>query len=86
MIFLKKVFLFIVLFVAISVNLCWSPKVMALRELPFDIATMKVKLPLLGNGLTCYRFCNDDSDCADGTICRRCAYNYFTPNDCSILF
>ncbi|KAM3306540.1 hypothetical protein P3S67_013410 [Capsicum chacoense] len=83
---LNQGFLFTALFVAISVNLCWSPKVMALRELSFDIAKMKVKLPLLGNGLTCYQFCNDDSNCADETICRRCVYNYFTPNDCSILF
>ncbi|PHU19258.1 hypothetical protein BC332_10409 [Capsicum chinense] len=41
---LNQGFLFIALFVAISVNLSWSPKVMALRDLPIAVTKMKEKL------------------------------------------
>ncbi|KAM3239115.1 hypothetical protein P3L10_014148 [Capsicum annuum] len=67
MVSLKQAFLFITLFVAISVNISWGPKVMALRDLPIDVTEMKEKLLLpYGNGITCYRSCKSDSDCSDG--------------------
>ncbi|KAM3239103.1 hypothetical protein P3L10_014136 [Capsicum annuum] len=64
------------LFVAISVNLCWGPKVMALRDLPIDVSEMKGKLLLpLVNDVTCYRRCNSHSDCSDGSVCRTCSHH-----------
>ncbi|KAM3394232.1 hypothetical protein P3S68_003234 [Capsicum galapagoense] len=74
MISLKQAFLFIALFVAVSVNISWGPKVMTLRDLPIDVAEMKVKLLLpFGNGLTCYRKCNSNRDCNDGILCKTCS-------------
>ncbi|KAM3306541.1 fruit-specific protein-like [Capsicum chacoense] len=77
MVSLKQAFIFIALFVAISVNISWDPKVMALRDLPIDVAEMKEKLLLpFGNDrnlMTCYRSCTSDDDCSDGIICKTCA-------------
>ncbi|PHT82767.1 hypothetical protein T459_11210 [Capsicum annuum] len=64
---LNQGFLFIALFVAISVNLSCSPKVMALRDLPIDVAKMKENFFIpLDNEMTCFRSCTSDPDCSDG--------------------
>ncbi|KAM3239111.1 hypothetical protein P3L10_014144 [Capsicum annuum] len=71
---LNQGFLFIALFVAISVNLSWSPKVMALRDLPIDVAKMKEKFFIpLDNEMTCFRSCTSDPDCSDGWVCLWCS-------------
>ncbi|KAM3239104.1 hypothetical protein P3L10_014137 [Capsicum annuum] len=72
----KQAFLFITFFVAISVNLSWNPKVVALRDLSIDVVKMKGKLLFpLGYEITCGRSCSSHSDCSDGTVCRTCSYN-----------
>ncbi|KAF3633026.1 hypothetical protein FXO38_25802 [Capsicum annuum] len=90
MVFLKQAFFFIALFVVISVNISWGPKVMALRDLPIDVAEMKGKLLLpFGNGITCSRRCNSDSDCNDGIFCKTCSRKGYVlpPNykECSMF-
>ncbi|KAM3239112.1 hypothetical protein P3L10_014145 [Capsicum annuum] len=90
MVSLKQAFLFIALFVAISVNISWGTKVMALRDLPIDVTEMKVKLLLpFGNDMTCYRRCNSHSDCSDGTLCKTCSQHrsFYTEHywDCSVF-
>ncbi|KAM3394233.1 hypothetical protein P3S68_003235 [Capsicum galapagoense] len=85
MVSLKQAFIFIALFVAISVNISWGPKVMALRDLPIEVAEMKEKLLFpFGNDpnvMTCYRSCKSDSDCSDGYICKTCAPNRYFLGD-----
>ncbi|KAM3239113.1 hypothetical protein P3L10_014146 [Capsicum annuum] len=89
MVSFKQTFIFIALFVAILVNISWGPKVMAIRDLPIDVAEMKEKLLLpFGNDrnvMTCYRSCKSDSDCSDGIICKTCAPTGHTGKffDCS---
>nr|BAA76516.1 HR7 [Hyoscyamus niger] len=70
----KQVFLFIALFLAISVNFS---QVMALRDLPDDIAAMKGKLLPLGDIVTCFKYCNVESDCSDGWLCYNCVPSAF---------
>ncbi|TMW85185.1 hypothetical protein EJD97_023611 [Solanum chilense] len=68
----KQAFLFIALFLAISVNLYWSPnkmQAMALRDLPVNVVEMKGKL---FDTSTCGKRCNDRSDCQEGFICSNC--------------
>ncbi|MCD7451023.1 hypothetical protein HAX54_009387 [Datura stramonium] len=77
----KQAFLFIALFLAISVNLCWGPNkmqlVMALRDLPIDVAEMKEKLLPLGDIITCLKYCKVESDCSDGWLCTNCVPSAF---------
>ncbi|KAM3239109.1 hypothetical protein P3L10_014142 [Capsicum annuum] len=76
---LKQAFLLIAFFVVISVNLSWSPKVMALRNLPIAIAEVikgKLLLPIGNKEMTCYRTCTSDSDCSDGYACTRCSQRF----------
>ncbi|XP_016446332.2 fruit-specific protein [Nicotiana tabacum] len=75
----KQAFLLIALFVAITVNLSGSPKmqVMALRDLPEDVAMMKDKLLPLGDIVTCLKYCNVESDCSDGWLCYNCVPSAF---------
>uniref|UniRef100_A0A3Q7FHU1 Carboxypeptidase A inhibitor-like domain-containing protein n=1 Tax=Solanum lycopersicum TaxID=4081 RepID=A0A3Q7FHU1_SOLLC len=67
--------LFIALFVAILVNLSWTPnkmQVMALRDLPVNVAKMKGKLLGLGDITTCGMACSGRSDCKEGFMCSDC--------------
>lgn len=68
------IILIIIIINLCAVNISWGPKVMALRDLPIDVAEMKVKLLLpFGNDLTCYRTCNSNRDCNDGILCITCS-------------
>ncbi|MCD7451026.1 hypothetical protein HAX54_009390 [Datura stramonium] len=85
-------FLFIVLFLAISVNLCWGPNkmqlVMALRDLPIDVAHMKEKLVGLGHDpatISCGAPCKTSADCTvAGLLCINCVP--FGPGGPSVCF
>ncbi|TMW80588.1 hypothetical protein EJD97_017992 [Solanum chilense] len=71
----KQTLLFFALFVVISVNLSCGPnkiQVMALRDLPVDVAEMKGKLLRLGDISTCGSSCKSRSDCKEGVICSNC--------------
>ncbi|TMW81031.1 fruit-specific protein-like [Solanum pennellii] len=71
----KQAFLFISLFVAISVYLSWDPskmQVMALRDLPGDFEEIKGKLFQIDDITTCGHRCKGRSDCKEGFICSTC--------------
>ncbi|KAK4340560.1 hypothetical protein RND71_039061 [Anisodus tanguticus] len=52
-------------------------QVMALRDLPDDVAAMKEKLLPLGDIVTCLKYCNVESDCSDGWLCYNCVPSAF---------
>lgn len=68
------VFLFL-LCLKCAVTLSWSPnktQVMALRDLPVDIAKMKGKLFRLDDITTCGAACASRKDCKEGFMCSNC--------------
>ncbi|XP_059288887.1 uncharacterized protein LOC132042320 [Lycium ferocissimum] len=74
--FQKQLAVFMLLFwVAIIAKYSGSPNmmVMAVRDLPLDVAIMEQAL-FPNGGITCQRSCKTNNDCSDGIFCRRCHY------------
>nr|XP_009589902.1 fruit-specific protein-like [Nicotiana tomentosiformis]XP_016475124.1 PREDICTED: fruit-specific protein-like [Nicotiana tabacum] len=68
---LMLTFFLIALFVITTVNLT-KMEVMALREIPQQIAVIKRNMFSLTGA--CTDHCNKDSDCSESYYCRQCVY------------
>ncbi|KAM3239107.1 hypothetical protein P3L10_014140 [Capsicum annuum] len=71
----KQYFLFIALFVSISVNN--KMQAMALQDLPVDVVEIKEKVLPLGDIITCLKYCKVESDCDDSWLCTNCVPSAF---------